>query len=328
MSLDYTKLTVSEIKSMLVQEGRYDEESLEALDVKGKAQWVELHKNFEVEDEIDDAYATFSFDSISDELDNVIENVTPMEQVVDEDTTTNIPFYNSPEWNDYVLSQFTPEELIDGKYPNVNSLRRVAELLLGDIVYSGPINVQCTMDPAHTGKAVVTYQVTIDWKLDQYYGTTGIAVDTDFPQRNFIAVASSWVGNTDNDFASFPEAIAETRAEGRALRRALRLNVVCSDELTKKDTAAIVEQQQSSVDTTGEWDEDAMITDHQITLITVMCERLGIDLNKFINSGELQYQSISDIKKGRAGAMLNELNRFQNSGDDSKAIPNNLLIGE
>jgi len=86
-------------------------------------------------------------------------------------------------------------------------------------------------------------------------------------------------------FAVFPESIAETRAEGRALRRALRINVVCADELTKKDTAAIVQQQKVSKPTTGEWEEESPITDQQINTIQLMCNRLGIDVTKFINSG-------------------------------------------
>ena len=47
------------------------------------------------------------------------------------------PSTTDPGWNDYVMSKFTEKELYDGN-PLVNGLRRVAELVIGPIVYSGP----------------------------------------------------------------------------------------------------------------------------------------------------------------------------------------------
>ena len=46
---------------------------------------------------------------------------------------TNAPSMTSPEWNEYVLSLFEENELIDGN-PLVAGLRRVAEVVLGPIV--------------------------------------------------------------------------------------------------------------------------------------------------------------------------------------------------
>ena len=51
-----------------------------------------------------------------------------------------IPDYLSPEWDAYVMEQFAPHELMDG-HPNAAGLRRVAELLLGPIIESGPTQV-------------------------------------------------------------------------------------------------------------------------------------------------------------------------------------------
>ena len=52
------------------------------------------------------------------------------------------PSFNSPEWNDYVLSLFTNEELVDGN-PTVDGLRRVTELVLGKINKTHVDIVQC-----------------------------------------------------------------------------------------------------------------------------------------------------------------------------------------
>jgi hypothetical protein len=329
MSIDYAKLTVAEIQQMLIQEGRFTEEELKELDVKGKTAWVELHKNYEVPGlqslEID-------WSQMSDELDNLMDDVETMEDngiYTDspEEPEDSRPRYDSPEWNDYVMGLFDEGELIDGKYPNVNSLRRLAELLLGEITFSGPIKVEQTMDPEHTGKAVVVYQVSIAWKLDDHYATQHIDLENGLPIRTFTSVASSWIGNTDDIFAVFPESIAETRAEGRALRRALRLNVVCADELTKKDTAAYVQKQKVAKPTTGEWEEESPITDQQINTIQLMCNRLGIDVTKFINSGSKKYSSINQVTRTAAAGMLKQLNRYQSTGSDAIEIPQN-LIGE
>ena len=319
--MDYTKLKVSEIKQMLIDEDRFTAENLAQLDIKGKGEWVDLHRQTSKTTNEDD----YVWD-IQNELDNIIEidvdkNNDP--PIIQKDP--DVPHYKDPEWNDYVMAQFAPAELIDGKYPNVNALRRVTELLLGNIVFSGPIEVKTTLDAEHTGKAVIVYQVTIDWTLDAFYDG-GIGAEG-YPQRSFSAVASSYVGNTDDMYAVFAESIAETRAEGRALRRALRLNVVCADELTNKDTAAIVQQQKNTVATTGEWEEDSLISDAQINTITTLCNRLGIDILKFINSGSKTYGEIGKVTKAAAAGMMQQLNKYQSSGADSLDIPLN-LIGE
>ena len=316
MGIDYAKLTVSDIKQMLIDEGRFTEEELNQLvDIKGKSMWVDLHQSNE------------EWGTIQDDLDNIMVDMAPPKEIEEPDIETqSTPTYDSAEWNDYVMSLFDSDELIDGKYPNVNSLRRLTELLLGEIVFSGPVKVENTMDPEHTGKAVVIYRVDIAWKLGALYdGYVNVA--DGYPTKSFSSVASSWIGNTDDFYAVFPESIAETRAEGRALRRALRINVVCADELTKKDTAAYVAQQQQSKPTTGEWEEESQITDQQINTIELMCNRLGIDVTKFINSGTKNYKDIQSVTRTAAAGMLKQLNRYQSTGNDALDIPQN-LIGE
>ena len=332
MTIDYAKLTVGQIKDMLVQEGRYAQEEIDnMMDVKGKAAWVEIHQGQdqdkeEIAEEYDWAEVNGELDGIIEEVEDMVTEDEPVQQikVVDPDT----PGYNDFEWNDWVMAQLHPDELVAGKYPNVNGLRRMVGLLLGDIVFSGPIQTQVT-DSEDIGKAVVTYQITIDWRLDNYPSTMGIDLASGYPQRIFTAVASGFEGNLTGLFIVFPEAMAETRAEVRALRKALRISTVGAEELTQKDVGAYLEerknQQVRSTITTGEWEEESFITDQQVNVIRSMCDRLNIDVDKFIQSGKLQYKSINDISKGSAAIMLNELNRYQNSGEDSKDIPAKLL---
>ena len=71
--------------------------------------------------------------------------------VVQEDDTPSI---FSPEWHNYVMSHFEKNELIDGN-PVCAGLRRVAEFLLGDIVETGPTQVDSPTDSDGPGRATV-----------------------------------------------------------------------------------------------------------------------------------------------------------------------------
>ena len=67
------------------------------------------------------------------------------EELVEEEVEESVkdidsrPSMMDDEWSDYVMSHFKSNELIDGN-PICAGLRRVAELLLGDIVNSGSIS--------------------------------------------------------------------------------------------------------------------------------------------------------------------------------------------
>jgi len=126
----------------------------------------------------------------------------------------------SPEWNDHVLSYFEKSELYEGR-PLTAGLRRVAELLLGRIVSSRPTQVFAPVSGNEIGRA------TVVWELVFADGSL------------FSDVADCWEGNTDDAFCVFNTATAATRAEGRALRKALRLKTVSAEEMTKKNTASI-----------------------------------------------------------------------------------------
>jgi hypothetical protein len=329
--LDYTKMKVGEIKDDLIEKGIYTQEQLDDSGLTGKAQWVALHKG-EIEIDLDTDLSELEhiFDDQLDEIEKSLEDIATQTPVMEPTPMDpDIPKYTDPEWQDYVLSHFDKTELLDGKYPNVNGLRRVAELLLGKITFSGPVQTQVSLDPDHPGKAVITYEVVFDWELDDKYNGY-VDIERGYPQRTFRSVASSWHGNTDGIYGAFPEAIADSRAEARTLRRALRLSVVTAEELTKKDTAAVMKQvvdrAQTKTSTTGDWEEGGNITDAQVTTIKKMCEKLEIDVTKFINYGKGQYDNIGQITKSTASQMLTQLNKYQSSGEDAIEIPTELRV--
>ena len=182
------------------------------------------------------------------------------------------PSITSPEWNDYVLSLFEENEKYDGR-PKCHGLRRVAELFLGEIVSSRPVQV--------------------------------------FPP-------------TDDAFCVFNTATAASRAEGRSLRKALRLSTIAAEEMTSKDTASITRSisQTKAVDNTqGEYEDSSRMTDNQANFIDVKCKQLNI-------SGTKLFKEIFDVSTSRkidkrqASSAIEKLNDYQQK---SGTIPETII---
>lgn len=209
-----------------------------------------------------------------------------------------MPAYGSREWNDYIMSKFEPHELIDGN-PVCAGLRRVAEDVLGSIVSSRPSQVWPSTDVNGPGRATVIFEVVINWMDSGEF-------------RTFAEVADVWHGNTDDLFCAHPVATASTRAEGRALRKALKVKCLAAEELAKKDIVSIVRQSvEQNVGVSGEWKEEANISLPQVNFIDGKCKQLDIDVLNFINAGSEHYASINEISKKTASKMLATLNEYQ-----------------
>lgn len=205
------------------------------------------------------------------------------------------PRMSDPTWSDYVMKQFTEDELFKG-YPRVDGLRRVTDLLLGPI-YDSTVKV-ITSPTKDDFRATVVCEVLIQFRAD----------DPD-KLRRFSDVADVFPGNTDDAFLIHPTAIAATRAEGRALRKALKLkNVVSAEELTDK--------------TLEDAGLNGRITESQIVAINAICNRSDINVIKFINSGKNTYEDIKHVPFAVAQSMIKALSQYQS---DPKLIPKNLV---
>ena len=134
--------------------------------------------------------------------------------------------YASPEWQQYIMGLFNPEELVDG-CPKCNGLRRVANVVLGDILESSARTIAVL--PSDGGRSVtIGYEILIDWKLNRPVGFFGKDSFSHVEYRRFGGVADCSEDNTV--FGKHPAATAESKAESRALRKALALNVVTAEE--------------------------------------------------------------------------------------------------
>lgn len=238
-----------------------------------------------------------------------------VEDKVEEEAVETTPVYGSQEWHDYIMEKFENRELIDGN-PTCAGLRRVAEDVLGSIIVSRPSQVFPSTDNNGPGRATVVFEIVFDW-MDSGQ------------MRTFSDVADVWHGNTDDLFCAHPVATASTRAEGRALRKALKIRCLSAEELTrKKDIESIVRESVNSNKTVdGEWKEDDTISNPQTNFIDTKCKQLDINVLNFINSGSEKYDSIGDVSKKKASQMLSILNEYQtkkrNISDDIKGYDSN-----
>lgn len=125
----------------------------------------------------------------------------------------SVPEMGSVQFNDYVMSLLTNNEKENGN-PKTDGLRRVAFNLLG--------RFNTLIDIVQTPNSDNAYRATVAVKLE-------------FMDRVVCGSADVYAGNTEAKFAKHAVATAETRAEGRALRRALLLNKLVAEELNDAD---------------------------------------------------------------------------------------------
>jgi len=239
------------------------------------------------------------FESVGVELETP-ENV---DTSVKDKIVSDGPDPTSPEWNDHVLSLFVEKELYEGR-PLCAGLRRVAELLLGRIVSSRPTQVFAPQSGTEIGRATVVWEIVFeDGSL-------------------FSDVADCWEGNTDDAFCVFNTATAATRAEGRALRKALRLKTVAAEEMTKKNTASIVRSisQTKQVATEGEYENSHRMTDPQANFVDAKCKQLNLNVAEFFKE-VFDVNVKRKVDKGQASLAIQKLNDYQ---QDKSLIPDSI----
>ena len=106
--------------------------------------------------------------------------------------------------------------------------------------------------------------------------------------------------NTPEEIFKHPSATAGTRAESRVYRKMLRLRKV----LTAEELA-------SNTHTEEDWAPSTPITEQQITVIDMLCQRTNMDVTDFINCGDSKYVCVEQVSEQSAQKMLQYLNRIQ-----------------
>ena len=278
--------TVSELRQQLIDAGV---EPNEANSIKGKQNLVDALNNLNVTipDSVDE-------DKIDQEIEQIfsdanIEHETDTPSVAQPSTS---PDMTSPDWQEFALSHLKENEKING-HPKADSLRRLIELLIGKIISIDTEVVQCP-DLSNQGRATVVSRIEVD--------TGG------YHTLKAAGSADVCPANTDQVFAKFPVATAETRAEGRAYRKLLRfVNVVTAEEL---------------VDESQICDPYDQIDQAQLIMIDTMCStaKLNINVEKFLELHDVKVENLNKLSKSKALNLCKTINSYQETG-----VPENLV---
>jgi hypothetical protein len=211
------------------------------------------------------------------------------------------PNINDPSWSDYVIGLLSEDEKIKGN-PTTDGLRRIFEVALDCVIISSSSDVVQSPDPNNEKRATVVHSLT--------YVLNDKDIDQDIKTRHVNGAADVYWGNCDKIYRNHPVAVAETRAEGRALRRGLRLRkVVAAEELAEN-----IED-----DVMG--DNVSKITNNQINFMDVLSQRLNINMIEMIKI--LGYnKNIKELMHDDAVSIIRELSKYQQTVDN---IPESIL---
>lgn len=286
---DTTKMTVEEIRGELVKLGM-KQDAVDSIKGKGPLSELLLAYNTEEEKETMD----------DDELDVEFNDEEVQLSILPIDEADVPPLITDPAWSDYVLTKLTESEMFEGA-PKVSGLRRVVELLLGTIVQSKSKVYQCP-NTDNERRATVRHRIVI--KDDD-----GMCIIAD-------GVADVYSGNADRIYANHPAALAETRAEGRALRRLLKLssNVITAEEKIKPTEAF----------EGFSFKDDNKINDVQIKGIDLLGKRTDVNIAKLLDKNELG-ANIKELSSADGITLLNSLSSYQSTGvpDELKGYDGN-----
>lgn len=199
---------------------------------------------------------------------------------------------NDLEWTDHVLSLLSDDEKIAGN-PTTDGLRRIFEIALNCRVLASISHIAQTPEPNNEKRATVVHSIT-------YFLNDG---DRTMPELNTVVVNGSadvYWGNCDKIYRNHPVAVAETRAEGRALRRALKLRKVVAAEEVAKDIEDHPDENSVS-----------KITNNQINFIDVMAKRLNINVTRLLEQNNLESKNIYVLSHEDAVSIIRLLSSYQ-----------------
>jgi hypothetical protein len=210
------------------------------------------------------------------------------------ESTESIPTKVTPNdlgWTDYVLGLLSDDEKISGN-PTTDGLRRIFEVALNCDVIEAITEIVQAPSPENEKRATATHTIR--------YVLKGDLSSEEVKYRAVTGAADVYWGNCDKIYRNHPTAVAETRAEGRALRRGLKLRkVVAAEEIAK--------------DIEDHPDENSVskISVNQINFIDVIAQRLNVNVVNLIKSLAITEDNIYNISHEDAVGVIRHLTSYQ-----------------
>ena len=268
--------------------------------------------NEDISEDILDELDTLEETSEPDYITQIGEAISePREETQEgEGEVTYRPTPSDPEWTDYVLGQLTEDEIIKDKnnpkkgYPTTDGLRRLVEKLVGTIVKSHTLIHQV---PSIDNERRATVSVTISIFAENIIYNQLL---------EFTGAADVYSGNSCVPFGNHPVATAETKAEGRAYKRALKIKVSTYEEINGASSNEI------AYNMFGTETDSILIKPDQLNFIDILCQRLDINPTKFIKKFLPNFNQLP--KQLPYDESCNLLRELQNHQGDKILIDENL----
>lgn len=182
------------------------------------------------------------------------------------------------EWTDHILSLFGDSEIYDGK-PTVDGLRRVAQKILG---------------PIRSSKTKVIQVPTTDNEI-----AATVRVRVRINDQTFDGCANVTEASAPDIIGPHVVALAETRAEGRALKKALNLRVLTKEE------AGLNEPESNST---------LKISQTQIDAINNQAKNFNINVDKLLLAKyNITKEKITELTCENALEIFEQFSNFANS---------------
>lgn len=316
MSIDYTKWDVGAIRAELVKLTGANIQDVEA--IKGKANLVERLIEARQSLGLDDAGLSVNFGEVEMETKPLIRTYGDES----EEEEVPAPTMGSPEWEEFVLAHLSDKEVTvkDGKrFPKAHGLRRVAEILCGPIVGSGPIREYIS-----NGYATIVYEVKIQW-------TKGLnlpdrmseheLMNLNIPIRTFTEVADCTISNTPSPYNLHAPATASSKAQGRVFKSILQLSCHTAEEM-----GLALETEEKTVEMSISNMENDGLSKVQRIMIDKLSDRLDIDVSKALEFHSLN-PDINKLTRVEASSFIVILNKYQTDVTDaSMQIPDIIKV--
>jgi len=193
---------------------------------------------------------------------------------------TKSPDY--PDWTTYVLGLLQDHELKNGN-PTVDGLRRVIGIVFGDIVESRTKILEIPNN--NYEKCTASHTLVVRKHNDGQIVVVTAAADVRYK-------------TTEAPYNEYLVATADTRAEGKALRRILKLSIITAEEYSAKTEDTI--------------NNNELINENQINVIQMLCFRLSINPAKLLAENvSKEIKDVADIPYQTAKVILSNLSYYQ-----------------
>lgn len=235
---------------------------------------VDLSKNTKNDDQNDNTFDIIldNLEMQNDKSQTLPQDFYESDEISQKEERAFIP--SDPEWTNYVLGQLTNDEKIKDinntakEYPTTDGLRRLVEKLVGCITQS-KTKIHQVPCPENEKRATVSVIVAIIAEQPPY---------REYEPLEFSGAADVYYNNSTIPFSNHPVATAETKAEGRAYKKALKIKVSTFEEVENIQRNF----ENSSLNNYDGTPIDGLIKQDQINFIDIICSRLDINVKKII----------------------------------------------